>query len=106
MGLLNLPSGHTSCMPALDELGWLQFQRLCELVLEADAGIDPVRWEGSADVGRALVCEDQLRLRRRTLQPPVVVPCRWLRRDDEPLGHPQAYGSVVTFVNRPVVGLD
>ena len=27
--------------PALDELGWLQFERLCELVLEADAGVDP-----------------------------------------------------------------
>ena len=36
-------------MGALDELGWLQFERLCELVLEAEAGIDPARWEGSAD---------------------------------------------------------
>ena len=35
------PTRHTSCMPALDELGWLQFERLCELVLEADAGVDP-----------------------------------------------------------------
>ena len=36
-------------MGALDTLGWFQFERLCELVLEAEAGIEPTRWEGSAD---------------------------------------------------------
>ena len=35
--------------------GWLQFERLCELVLEADAGVDPTRWEGSADQLREVV---------------------------------------------------
>ena len=69
-------------MPGLDELGWLQFERLCELVLEADAGVDPTRWEGSADASRQLVCEDEpLRLSGRTLEPPVLVRCLWLRED-------------------------
>ena len=45
---------HSCHMPGLEELGWLQFERLCELVLEADAGVDPTRWEGSADVSRQL----------------------------------------------------
>ena len=51
-------------MPGLEELGWLQFERLCELVLEADAGVDPTRWEGSADQSREVVCEDALRAQR------------------------------------------
>ena len=61
-------------MPGLEELGWLQFERLCELVLEADAGVDPTRWEGSADRSREVVCEDALRLHGRTLAPPVLDP--------------------------------
>ena len=51
-------------MPGLDALGWLQFERLCELVLEADAGVDPTRWEGSADPSRQLVCEDEIQAQR------------------------------------------
>jgi hypothetical protein len=92
-------------MPALDELGWFQFQRLCELVLEADAGIDPVRWEGSADAGRTLVCEDELRLGARTLASPVLIRCLWLRDGDIPAAPPR-FRSVVTFANRPVAGDD
>ena len=64
-------------MPGLEELGWLQFERLCELVLEADAGVDPTRWEGSADQSREVVCEDALRLHGRTLAPPVLIRCQW-----------------------------
>ena len=56
---------HSCHMPGLEELGWLQFERLCELVLEADAGVDPTRWEGSADVARQLVSEDELEVNGR-----------------------------------------
>ena len=45
-------------MAALDTLGWFQFERLSELVLEAEAGIEPARWEGSADQLRWVVCEE------------------------------------------------
>ncbi len=90
-------------MPGLEELGWLQFERLCELVLEADAGVDPTRWEGSADVSRQLVSEDELELNGVALAPPVLVRCMWCRG---PAAEPQPsrFKSVVTFANRPVGG--
>ncbi|HEX7299976.1 MAG TPA: hypothetical protein VF257_13330 [Solirubrobacteraceae bacterium] len=34
---------------ALDELGWLQFQQLCDLVLELEDGVAPSGWRGEAD---------------------------------------------------------
>jgi hypothetical protein len=44
----------------LDELGWLQFDRLCLLVLELDAGLSDLRWRGQSDAGRvALACPSQ-----------------------------------------------
>jgi hypothetical protein len=90
-------------MPGLEELGWLQFERLCELVLEADAGVDPTRWEGSADDARQLVCEDELELNGRALEPPVLIRCLWSRgAEAAPL--PSRYRSVVTFANRPLGG--
>jgi hypothetical protein len=84
-------------MPALDELGWLQFERLCELVLEADAGIDPTRWEGSADSVRSLVCEDEVKVAGRALAPPVLIRCLWGSGEREPA---QGKASVVTFADR------
>src|ERR1700754_4210622 len=91
---------HTSCMPGLEELGWLQFERLCELVLEADAGVDPTRWEGSADSARQLVCEDELSVNGRPLAPPVLIRCLW-RRDAKVATPPDRFNSVVTFANQP-----
>jgi hypothetical protein len=64
-------------MGALDELGWLQFERLCELVLQADAGVDPARWEGSADRVREFVSQEPLRFNGRQIAPPVWVRCQW-----------------------------
>jgi hypothetical protein len=90
-------------MPGLQELGWLQFERLCELVLEADAGVDPTRWEGSADNRREVVCMDELRIGGHTLAPPVLIRCQWLR-DDPVESPPPHFKSVVTFANRPLPG--
>ncbi|MDA0162839.1 hypothetical protein OM076_21375 [Solirubrobacter ginsenosidimutans] len=87
-------------MPGLEELGWLQFERLCELVLEADAGVDPTRWEGSADTTRHVVCDDELRIGDRTFSPPVLIRCLW-RRDDRVIAPPNGFASVVTFANHP-----
>ena len=39
----------------LDELGWLQFQRLCDLLLEAHCGVRPERFSGEADRCRSQV---------------------------------------------------
>jgi len=90
-------------MPGLEELGWLQFERLCELVLEADAGVDPTRWEGSADRCREVVCEDELHVNGRTLAPPVLVRCQWYR-EDPVVSPPPQFKSVVLFANRPLSG--
>ncbi|HET6548232.1 MAG TPA: hypothetical protein VFG79_07250, partial [Solirubrobacter sp.] len=92
-------------MDALDALGWLQFERLCELVLEADAGVEPARWEGSADDERRVVCDEPLTVRGRTLEPPVLVRCRWLRGTADDGERPDAR-SVVTFVNRSAAAGD
>lgn len=90
-------------MPGLEELGWLQFERLCELVLEADAGVDPMRWEGSADERREVVCDEPIELNGRSLRPPVLVRCMWMR--DAPVEAPAPrFESVVTFANRPYEG--
>src|SRR4051794_22846424 len=91
-------------MPVLDELGWLQFERLCELVLEADAGVDPTVWGGSADSVRSLVSYEPLQVSGQTLKPPVLVRCLWMRREDwdaspDRLLAPDHNGSIVTFVN-------
>src|SRR4051794_38344252 len=42
-------------MRRLRDLGWLQFERLCALLLEAECGIPPSGWEGSADRERTVV---------------------------------------------------
>jgi hypothetical protein len=37
---------------ALEELGWLQFQQLCDLVLELECAVEPANWRGEADRAR------------------------------------------------------
>lgn len=49
------------CSYRLDELGWLQFERLCMLLLEREGGLADLDWRGHADQGRvALVDADVL----------------------------------------------
>ena len=66
-------------MLGFQDLGWLQFERLCALLLQAESGIGPERWEGSADQGRGFVSTEPVRFAGRTLAPPVMVRCLWLR---------------------------
>ena len=65
----------------MDELGWLQFDRLCPLVLEADAGLSDLRWSGRGDTGRVAVVDGRvtLRGRRAGLAGPVTVVAVWVR---------------------------
>ena len=44
----------------LDELGWLQFGRLCSLVLEAEAGLSDLYWHGRGDIGRVAIVDGGL----------------------------------------------
>lgn len=65
----------------LDELGWLQFERLCELVLERDAGLAGLTWKGHGDSGRVALADSDLALShpRRRMREPVAVAVVWVR---------------------------
>lgn len=68
----------------LDELGWLQFERVCSLLLKADAGLDDVLWTGQADTERLAMVDGPvifatLGLR---LEGPVTVIVVWVAEDD------------------------
>jgi hypothetical protein len=82
----------------LRDLGWLQFERLCALLLEAESGIAEAQWEGSADRERVLVSDEPVRFAGRTLEPPVTVRCVWTRGNAAERVA-QAEGSALTFVN-------
>jgi hypothetical protein len=86
-------------MGALDTLGWFQFERLCELVLEAETDIEPARWEGSADRVRWVNSDAPITVAGKTLAPPVLVRCVW-QRGDELVFEPGGAASIVTFTNR------
>src|SRR4051812_15095127 len=90
-------------MRGLGDLGWLQFQQLCALALQAEAGLHPAEWEGAADRSRPLVSVEPLRFAGRTLQPPVLVRCAWLRGDADErrirLGPLDGPAARLTFVN-------
>jgi hypothetical protein len=66
-------------MGGLQSLGWLQFQRLCALWLDAEAGLAEARWDGSADRERTLLADEPLSFAGRALEPPVLVRCVWVR---------------------------
>jgi hypothetical protein len=65
----------------LDDLGWLQFERLCELVLGHEAGLEEVTWRGRADRGRVALLDDGVVLRRTRLRlpGPMAVVVVWVR---------------------------
>jgi hypothetical protein len=65
----------------LDELGWLQFERLCAEVLELESGLDAGRWRGRADQTRTAIAPERLRepLTGDLLPGPVLVVAAWTR---------------------------
>jgi conflict system STAND superfamily ATPase len=86
----------------LDELGWLQFERVCSLLLAADAGLSDLSWIGHADSGRnALVQTTVTAIGDGTrLEGPVTVAVVWARQDYSPrrrlvslTAHLEAMGS-------------
>jgi hypothetical protein len=70
----------------LNELGWLQFDRLCSLVLEAETGIGGIEWSGQSDVGRAATIKRSVWLPSWgvTLAGPVTAVTVWTPRDVPP----------------------
>ena len=65
----------------LDQLGWLQFERVCSLVLEADAGLGDLGWLGHADTGRVALVEQAVVVAGQgvRLAGPVTVAVVWVR---------------------------
>jgi hypothetical protein len=68
----------------LDELGWLQFERVCSLLLSADAGLDDMRWTGHADTERVSVVDGPVTVEGtgQALAGPVTVVVVWVAADD------------------------
>jgi hypothetical protein len=71
----------------LDELGWLQFERLCELVLAHEAGLEEVTWRGRADRGRVALLDDGVVFKRTGLRVagPLAVAVVWVRSSPSPV---------------------
>ena len=47
----------------LDDLGWFQFEWLCQSLLKAKLGVAVEAWGGHSDLGRDAYCKNSLRLR-------------------------------------------
>ena len=65
----------------LDALGWLQFDRLCPLVLESETGLRDLRWRGRPGAGQVALVDHDIALRDggRRLRGPVTVAAIWVR---------------------------
>lgn len=65
----------------LDQLGWLQFERLASLVLEAEAGLPDLDWQGRAYRARKAWAEQSVVLAGAgiRLSEPVAVAVVWIR---------------------------
>ncbi len=65
----------------LDALGWLQFDRLCPLVMESETGLSDLQWRGRADTGRVALVDHEVAFRdgAHRLPGPVVVAAVWIR---------------------------
>ena len=63
----------------LDELGWAQFERLCDEVLRIECGFEPERWEGRADRLRRAVAPEGIRVpgTGQVIPGPVSVAAAW-----------------------------
>jgi hypothetical protein len=70
----------------LDELGWLQFERVCSLLLAADTGLSELGWMGHADTGRVALVEGPVVLAGHGIRlvGPVTVAVVWVAGDESP----------------------
>ena len=57
----------------LDDLGWLQFEQLCQSLLKATLGLSIQSWGGSSDLGRDAFCPHSLQLGNGSSLPGPVV---------------------------------
>jgi hypothetical protein len=71
----------------LDELGWLQFERVCSLLVAADAGLSDLSWMGHADRARVAPVEGPIVLAGdgTRLEGPATVVVMWVAEDASPV---------------------
>lgn len=63
----------------LDDLGWLQFEQLCQSLLKATAGLSIESWGGPADQGRDAYCPIAVQLKDGTsLAGPIVFQAKFV----------------------------
>ena len=63
----------------LDDLGWLQFEQLCQSLLKATLGVSIESWGGSADLGRDAYCPHSVKLHDGTiLDGPIVFQAKFV----------------------------
>jgi hypothetical protein len=69
---------------AFDRLGFLQFEQLCEALLELEGGIPAGAWVGEADRCRSVLSGAPLEppLADSVLAAPVLLQCAWVRSGD------------------------
>lgn len=86
----------------LDRLGWLQFERLASLALEAETGLRDLDWQDRAYRGRIAWVEESVVLAGAgvTLPGPVVVGVVWVR------DHPSQPSRRAEFVTHMVGSAD
>jgi hypothetical protein len=84
-----MSSSSPGAVPAyrLDQLGWLQFDRLCALVIEAETGIGDLDWIGASDTWCVTTVPGPVVIgsRHSRMEGPVTVAAFWVA-DDAPVG--------------------
>ena len=72
-------TGEPESLYGFDKLGWLAFQEVVTLILEAAYGVPPSAWQGDADRDRWAVAAPDPRLEALGLRGPVLVLVTWSR---------------------------
>jgi hypothetical protein len=95
---------------AFDQLGFLQFEQLCELLLELEGGVGAGAWVGEADWCRSVLSGTPLEppLIGSVTPAPVLLQCAWVRDGDwnhlldavRALAHrrPEDFSAAASFV--------
>ena len=65
-----------------EELGWVQFQRLCDLLFALHCDVDPGAWSGDADRLRTVQLDGPVDLAGFALKAPVLVRVLWIRPEE------------------------
>jgi hypothetical protein len=94
----------------LDELGWLQFDRLCSLLMRVESGLADLQWRGHSDRIRVASVDSSLSLDHHgiRMQGPATVAAVWVRNYSSGLARlsdlANRVDSLFVEAGRPVAG--